>query len=106
MHHNEQQNKNIMNISFRFLTETAGQSFVPGRKTREFINNKIKAGMTYIFIDGKKDNGVEWELCESLGINPANYVGRIEFVAMVVTNLDRDFNPASYDVTICVNKVA
>ena len=95
-----------MNISFRFLTETAGQSFVPGRKTREFISNKIKAGLPYIFIDDKKDNGVEWELCESLGLNPAKYVGRIEFNAMVATNLDNNFKPKSYDVTICANKVA
>lgn len=76
-----------MNINFNIN----GGTVAVGRKTREFFSAEIKKSEEYPgsfismvnngddVINDKKDNGVEWELCESLGLNPAKYVGRIVF---------------------------
>lgn len=76
-----------MNVRFFINNECCErQNIAAGRKTREFFSEKINNVSDWedvIFvrghIDDKKDGGIEWELCEAMGVNPAKYVGRLDF---------------------------
>lgn len=71
-----------MNINFTLNGETV----TVGHKTRKYFNTLAENGTKTGTIYDQSDNGIEWELCETIGINPGRYVGRISFRYTIADN--------------------